>query len=49
MKEVNFKIGVISHFPDETEEFKKLNVDYIYDYRNQLGRNLAQGLMERVA
>ena len=49
IKEINFKIGVISHFPDETEEFKKLEVDYIYDYRNQLGRNFAQGIIDRVA
>lgn len=48
MKQINFKIGVISHFPDESEEFKKLNVDYIYDYRNQLGREFAQGLIKQI-
>ena len=46
IRNINFKIGVISHYPDESEEFRKLNVDYIYDYRNKLGREFAQELMQ---
>ena len=46
IRNINFKIGVISHYPDESEEFRKLNVDYIYDYRNRLGREFAQELMQ---
>lgn len=44
--DVQFKIGVVSHFPDESEDFRKLNVDYIYDYRNQLGREFAQEVIQ---
>lgn len=46
MKVVPFKIGVISHFPDETRDFEKLNVDYIYDYRNRLGYEFAEGFLQ---
>lgn len=42
-----FKIGVISHFPDEAESFRKLNVDYIYDYRNRLGTDFAESLISQ--
>lgn len=45
MERGNFRVGVISHFPDETEDFIKLKVDYIYDYRNRLGRDFAKGLV----
>jgi len=45
IKDQDFRIGVISHFPDEREDFEKLNVDYIYDYRNNLGRDFAKGLI----
>jgi predicted Kef-type K+ transport protein len=44
----SFKVGVISHFPDELEDFRKLNVDYIYDYRNRLGREFAEGVEEMI-
>jgi len=46
VRNYNFRIGVISHYPDEREDFEKLNVDYIYDYRNQLGRDFAKGLVQ---
>ena len=46
-EKVGFKIGVISHFPDEKKDFIKLNVDYIYDYRNRLGREFAEGLVHQ--
>lgn len=46
IKNAHFKIGVISHYPDESEEFRNLNVDYIYDYRSRIGREFAQELLQ---
>ena len=46
---VPFKVGVISHHPYEAEEFRELAVDYIYDYRNRLGSEFAQGFLEESA
>jgi voltage-gated potassium channel Kch len=44
-----FKIGVICHYPDEFEELKKLDVDYVYDYRQRLGQDFAEGLEEQLS
>lgn len=44
IKPGSFKIGVISHYPDESTAFRNLDVDYIYDYRHRLGREFAEGL-----
>ncbi|TFH33155.1 MAG: potassium transporter Kef, partial [Bacteroidia bacterium] len=44
----DFKIGVISHYPDEREDFEELNVDYIYDYRNRLGRDFVMGMIQHL-
>ena len=43
----SFKVGVISHFPDEEEVFRELGVDHIYNYRLRLGRDLVESLLEK--
>ena len=47
MKERQFKIAAICHYEDEKAIFKKLNVDYIYDYKNSVGEDFAQHAMEK--
>jgi len=40
-----FKIGAISHFVDERSDFEALKVDYIFDYKEHLGSDFAQGFI----
>jgi predicted Kef-type K+ transport protein len=47
MKTREFKIAAICHYEDEKEIFKKLNVDYIYDYKMTVGEDFAQHAMEK--
>lgn len=37
-----FKVAVITHYPEEAEQFKKWNVDFIYDYKSSIGADFAE-------
>lgn len=42
LKRRKFKIAAITHYPDEIEAFRKRNVDYIYDYKSNIGADFAE-------
>ncbi|MBK7811234.1 MAG: cation:proton antiporter [Saprospiraceae bacterium] len=42
LKHRNFKICAISHYEDETHTFKSLGVDYIYQYKENIGADFAE-------
>ncbi|MDX1651171.1 MAG: cation:proton antiporter [Brumimicrobium sp.] len=42
LKNREFRLGVISHYDDEKEQYEELKVDYIYDYKRSVGRDFAQ-------
>jgi hypothetical protein len=37
-----FKVAVITHYPEEAEQFKKWKVDFIYDYKSSIGADFAE-------
>jgi len=37
-----FKVAAITHYPEEAEQFKKWNVDFIYDYKSSIGADFAE-------
>jgi Trk K+ transport system NAD-binding subunit len=53
MKQINklskrpFKVATICHYDDEQDKFEGLQVDYIYNYKNEVGEDFAQHAMER--
>lgn len=42
LKRRKFKIAAITHYPDEIEAFRKQGVDYIYDYKSNIGCDFAE-------
>ena len=42
MKRRKFKVAVITHYPEEIQAFRKKEVDYIYDYKSNLGADFAE-------
>jgi predicted Kef-type K+ transport protein len=46
MKRRKFKVAVITHYADETEHFKKRNVDFIYDYKSYIGADFVDQTMK---
>ena len=42
LKRRKFKIAAITHYPDEIELFTKRSVDYIYDYKSNIGADFAE-------
>lgn len=42
LKRRKFKIAAITHYPDEIDAFRKRNVDYIYDYKSNIGADFAE-------
>lgn len=42
MKRRKFKVAAITHYPEEIEHFKKRNVDFIYDYKSNIGADFAE-------
>jgi len=42
LKQRNFKICAISHYEDENHIFKSLGVDYIYQYKENIGADFAE-------
>lgn len=42
IKNRKFKVGVVCHYYDEIKKFQKLNVDYIYDYKSNVGVDFAE-------
>ena len=37
-----FKVAAITHYPEEIAQFKKWKVDYIYDYKSNIGADFAE-------
>jgi len=42
MKRRKFKVAAVTHYAEEIAEFKKRNVDYIYDYKSNIGADFAE-------
>lgn len=42
LKRKKFKVAVVIHYADEAEAFRKLHVDYIYDYKASIGADFAE-------
>jgi hypothetical protein len=42
MRRRKFKVAAITHYPEEAEQFKKWNVDFIYDYKSSIGADFAE-------
>ncbi|MBU6157520.1 MAG: cation:proton antiporter [Bacteroidetes bacterium] len=42
MRRRKFKVAVITHYPEEAAQFKKWNVDFIYDYKSNIGVDFAE-------
>ncbi|HMO34072.1 MAG TPA: cation:proton antiporter [Lacibacter sp.] len=49
LKRKKFKIAVITHYPDEIEYFRKQGVDYIYDYKSNIGADFAEQTVHSLA
>ncbi|MBK9270203.1 MAG: cation:proton antiporter [Saprospiraceae bacterium] len=45
LKNRKFKICAISHYEDETSTFKTLGVDYVYQYKENIGADFAEQSM----
>ena len=48
MKRRKFKVAAVTHYPEEIAEFEKRNVDYIYDYKSNIGADFAEQNHKRV-
>lgn len=45
MKKRPFKVSVICHYEDEQHKFENMNVDYVFNYKNELGEDFAEHAM----
>lgn len=46
LKHKKFKTYAICHYPDQIEKFKSFNVDYVFDYKENLGKDFVENVME---
>jgi hypothetical protein len=42
MRRRKFKVAVVTHYPEEAAQFKKWKVDFIYDYKSNIGVDFAE-------
>lgn len=42
LRRKKFKVAAIIHYPDEAELFRQRGVDYIYDYKSNIGADFAE-------
>lgn len=45
MKKKPFKVAVICHYEDEQHKFENMHVDYVFNYKNELGEDFAEHAM----
>ncbi len=48
LKSKTFKISAICHFPDESDKYRKNEVDFIYDYKANLGLDLVEHTLDNI-
>lgn len=48
LKNRQFKVGTISHYDDERKYYLDKGVDFVYDYKNNLGEDFAEQLVKKV-
>lgn len=46
MKSRRFRIGAVVHYDDQKEELERLGVEYVYCYKDKLGKEFASGYFE---
>jgi glutathione-regulated potassium-efflux system ancillary protein KefC len=49
MKNRRFKIGVIVHYEDQRDMLERMGIEYVYCYKDRLGREFAKGFFEPAA
>lgn len=45
LKKKPFKVAVICHYEDEQHKFENMHVDYVFNYKNELGEDFAEHAM----
>lgn len=48
MKRRKFKVAAITHYPEEIEHFKKRSIDFIYDYKSNIGADFAEQTVQEL-
>ena len=46
LKNRNFKVFAISHFPDQTIKYNKQGADYVFEYKESLGKDFVDNALE---
>jgi glutathione-regulated potassium-efflux system ancillary protein KefC len=49
MKKRPFKIFALSHYPDQADQYRELGVDFVFEYKKNLGRDFVNNSLEIVS
>lgn len=48
MKRKPFKIFALSHYPDQAEQYRELGVDFVFEYKENLGKDFVHNSLEEI-